>query len=90
MGASEGVLRCAVRDLAPCERRSALIGYGANSPTGRDIARAFAAVGITPNFVVRASDSDVIKMYVAKGLGVGIVRPCASNMPLSRAWLRSK
>lgn len=50
-----------------------LIGYGASSPTGRHIARAFAAVGISPNYVVRASDSDVIKTYVAQGLGVGIV-----------------
>lgn len=50
-----------------------LIGYGASSPTGRHIARAFAAVGINPTYVVRASDSDVIKTYVAQGLGVGIV-----------------
>ena len=50
-----------------------LIGYGAASATGRAVATAFAAVGITPRYVVRASDSDVIKTYVAQGLGVGIV-----------------
>lgn len=50
-----------------------LVGYGACSPTGLHIGRAFAAVGITPNYIVRASDSDVIKAYVAQGIGVGIV-----------------
>jgi LysR family cys regulon transcriptional activator len=50
-----------------------LIGYGASSPTGRALATAFAAAGIAPRYVVRASDSDVIKTYVAQGLGVGIV-----------------
>jgi LysR family cys regulon transcriptional activator len=50
-----------------------LIGYGANSTTGRAVSTAFAAAGITPRFVVRATDSDVIKTYVAQGLGIGIV-----------------
>lgn len=50
-----------------------LIGYGDSSPTGRHIAHAFAAAGIKPNYVVRASNSDVIKAYVAQGLGIGIV-----------------
>lgn len=50
-----------------------LIGYGSSSATGRAVAAAFAAAGISPRYVVRASDSDVIKTYVAQGLGVGIV-----------------
>ena len=33
-----------------------LVGYGACSPTGLHIGRAFAALGITPNYIVRASD----------------------------------
>jgi LysR family transcriptional regulator, cys regulon transcriptional activator len=63
-----------------------LIGYGANSPTGRQIGRAFAAMGISPRYVVRASDSDVIKAYVAQGLGVGIV-PAACVAGAERAGL---
>ncbi|MGH7042282.1 MAG: LysR substrate-binding domain-containing protein [Acetobacteraceae bacterium] len=50
-----------------------IIGYEARSRSGQLIARAFTASGITPRYVVRASDSDVIKAYVAQGLGVGIV-----------------
>ena len=42
--------------------------------TGRSqINRAFEAKGLTPNVVLTAIDSDVIKTYVALGLGIGIL-----------------
>ena len=46
--------------------------------TGRSqINAAFAAKGLTPNVVLTALDSDVIKTYVALGFGVGIVAQMA-------------
>jgi LysR family cys regulon transcriptional activator len=55
--------------------------------TGRyRIDRAFAAAGLTPDFVLSAMDADVIQTYVALGLGVGLVasmalgEPAASNL----------
>ena len=42
--------------------------------TGRSqINRAFEAKGLTPNVVLTAIDSDVIKTYVSLGLGIGIL-----------------
>jgi DNA-binding transcriptional LysR family regulator len=37
------------------------------------MARAFERNGVIPNVIVQANDSDVIKAYVAEGLGIGIV-----------------
>jgi LysR family transcriptional regulator, cys regulon transcriptional activator len=46
--------------------------------TGRSrIDKAFAARSLTPNIVLEAIDSDVIKTYVRLGLGVGIVAEMA-------------
>lgn len=46
--------------------------------TGRTrIDRAFDRAGITPNIVLTAVDSDVIKTYVELGLGIGIVAEMA-------------
>lgn len=54
-----------------------LVTYHA-SFTGRNrIDRAFAARGLTPNIVLDAIDSDVIKTYVRLGMGVGIVAEMA-------------
>jgi len=42
--------------------------------TGRSrLDAAFAAAGLTPNVVLTATDTDVIKTYVRLGLGVGII-----------------
>jgi LysR family cys regulon transcriptional activator len=38
---------------------------------------AFAAIGAVPNIVMTALDADVIKAYVALGLGIGLVAPMA-------------
>lgn len=46
--------------------------------TGRSrINKAFAARGLNPNVLISAIDSDVIKTYVAMGLGIGIVASMA-------------
>jgi LysR family cys regulon transcriptional activator len=46
--------------------------------TGRgNIDRAFARVGLTPDIVMSAMDTDVLKAYVELGLGVGIIAATA-------------
>ena len=46
--------------------------------TGRSqVNRAFAARGISPNVVLSATDADIIKTYVALGLGVGLIASMA-------------
>ena len=46
--------------------------------TGRsEINKAFAARGLSPNVVLTAIDADIIKTYVALGLGIGIVATMA-------------
>ncbi len=48
--------------------------------TGRGkINKAFESRGLTPNVVLTAIDSDIIKTYVQMGLGVGIVAAMAFN-----------
>ena len=57
--------------------------------TGRSaIQRAFEQKGLTPNVVLTAIDSDVIKTYVALGLGVGILAQMAYD-PKQDTQLRS-
>ncbi|MBC7944008.1 MAG: CysB family HTH-type transcriptional regulator, partial [Burkholderiales bacterium] len=48
--------------------------------TGRsNINQAFAKAGVAPDMVMSALDADVIKTYVALGLGVGIIASMAFN-----------
>jgi LysR family cys regulon transcriptional activator len=57
--------------------------------TGRSaMQRAFEQKGLTPNVVLTAIDSDVIKTYVALGLGVGILAQMAFD-PKQDSALRS-
>ncbi|MES2353081.1 MAG: HTH-type transcriptional regulator CysB [Pseudomonadota bacterium] len=57
--------------------------------TGRSaMQRAFEQKGLTPNIVLTAIDSDVIKTYVALGLGVGILAQMAFD-PKEDPALRS-
>jgi LysR family cys regulon transcriptional activator len=58
-----------LEDLA----RYPIISYTHSFDDDSDQASAFRAAGITPNVVFTAEDPDVIKTYVRKGLGVGIV-----------------
>jgi LysR family cys regulon transcriptional activator len=65
--------RIDLTQLATCP----LITYDP-SFTGRTrIDRTFARAGVTPNIVLTAVDSDVIKTYVELGLGVGIIAEMA-------------
>ncbi|RZT93868.1 CysB family HTH-type transcriptional regulator [Rivibacter subsaxonicus] len=68
-----GVERLGLDALA----REPIVTYHA-SFTGRTrIDQAFAVKGLTPNVVLEAIDSDVIKTYVKLGLGIGIVAEMA-------------
>jgi LysR family cys regulon transcriptional activator len=53
--------------------RHPIVGYHAGSTAGRLVADAFRSKGYEPRLVVSANDSDVIKTYVAEGLGIAIV-----------------
>ena len=56
--------------------------------TGRgNIDRTFAEAGLTPDIVMSAMDTDVLKAYVELGLGVGIIAAMAFN-PKRDAGLR--
>ncbi len=58
-----------LEDLA----RYPIISYTHSFDEDSDQANAFRAAGINPNVVFTAEDPDVIKTYVRKGMGVGIV-----------------
>jgi DNA-binding transcriptional LysR family regulator len=53
--------------------RYPLVVYDSRMGSGQIVNDAFAHVGITPNVVLSAVDVDVIKAYVAAGVGVAIV-----------------
>jgi LysR family cys regulon transcriptional activator len=53
--------------------RYPIISYTHSFDDDSDQASAFRAAGITPNVVFTAEDPDIIKTYVRKGLGIGIV-----------------
>ena len=55
--------------------------------TGRyRIDEGFEARGLTPNYVVTAADADVIKTYVRRGLGVGIISTMAFEDQSTQIW----
>ena len=64
--------------------RHPLITYVEEYAGRRRIDRAFAAVGLHPDIVLSAIDSDVIKTYVGVGLGVGIVTGLAWDPKVDR------
>lgn len=64
-----------------------LVTYDKNITGRAVIDEAFSKAGITPDIVMSARDSDVIKTYVELGLGVGIVASMAYN-PQRDAGLR--
>jgi LysR family transcriptional regulator, cys regulon transcriptional activator len=50
-----------------------LLGYNPKSRTGQIITDTFHAHGIRPHYLISVGDSDVIKAYVAKGLGIAVL-----------------
>ena len=65
--------------------RYPFLGYHPRSRSGRVIAQAFEARGIEPRYVVSAHDSDVIKAYVAEGLGIAVIPSMALDPAADRA-----
>lgn len=57
--------------------RYPLIVYDANFSSGWTVSQAFEKQRLTPNIVLSATDADVIKAYVAAGLGVAILQSMA-------------
>ncbi|MBU0603629.1 MAG: CysB family HTH-type transcriptional regulator [Gammaproteobacteria bacterium] len=61
-----------------------LITYDFSFTGGSSVNRAFAAKGLKPNVMLSAIDADIIKTYVALGLGVGIVASMAFDETVDR------
>jgi len=59
--------------------RYPLITYEAPFTVHRRIVEAFESYGLSPNFVLTATDVDVMKTYVKAGLGLAIVASLAHN-----------
>ena len=59
--------------------RHAIITYDSGFTGRHKVDEAFARAGLTPNIVLTAVDSDVIKTYAGLGLGVGIIASMAFN-----------
>ncbi|MCW5606029.1 MAG: LysR family transcriptional regulator [Burkholderiales bacterium] len=62
-----------------------MVSYHPRSRGGQIIASAFAEAGLTLRHVVSASDSDVIKAYVAEGLGIAVVPDIALGAGAGRS-----
>ena len=65
----------------------AIITYDSGFTGRHRVDEAFAKAGLTPNIVLTAVDSDVIKTYVRLGLGVGIVASMALSTEQDRDLL---
>ncbi len=65
-----------------------IITYTAQFAGRRGIDAAFAAAGMTPNVVLEAIDSDVIKAYVELGFGVGVIADVAVDAERDRGLVR--
>jgi LysR family transcriptional regulator, cys regulon transcriptional activator len=50
-----------------------LVGYNPAQRGGQIISETFHAAGLEPKLVVSAIDSDIIKAYVAEGLGIAVI-----------------
>ena len=64
--------------------RHPIITYDSAFAGRSQVNEAFAGRGITPNVVLSAIDADIIKTYVALGLGVGIIASMAFDPRLDK------
>jgi LysR family transcriptional regulator, cys regulon transcriptional activator len=62
----------------------ALVGYNPQQRGGQIVTNTFLQHGLEPKLVVSAIDSDVIKAYVAEGLGIAIVPTISLEPELDR------
>jgi len=56
-----------------------LIVYDKRFSSGWRVLKAFDGAGITPNIVLTAIDAEVLKAYVAAGLGIAVIQELAFN-----------
>ena len=56
-----------------------LVSYESTRNPDSSLRRAFTAAGLTPNIAMTARDADLIRTYVRRGLGVGIVAEMGSD-----------
>lgn len=68
--------------------RHPMIVYDNRLSSGRNVSEAFARASVTTNIVLSAVDVDVIKAYVAEGLGIAIV-PSLAYQPQADKSLRA-
>jgi len=66
-----------------------LLAHDPRFKIGREVMQKFAAAGLQPKYVMQALDSDVMKAYVAAGLGIAII-PKITFSPLRDSGLRSR
>ena len=69
--------------------RYPLLGYSAPSRSGQIVDQAFAARGLEPRWLISVGDSDLVKAYVARGLGIAIV-PALALSDAPRAGMQSR
>lgn len=65
--------------------RHPIITYDDTFAGRTKVVRAFEAAGLTPSYVLSASDTDVIKTYVETGLGIAILADMAYDPKRDRA-----
>lgn len=61
-----------------------LVGYNPKQRGGQILAEAFRAKGLEPKQVVSAIDSDIIKAYVAEGVGIAVIPTLALDPEVDR------
>ncbi len=61
-----------------------LVGYNPKQRGGQIIGGTFRAKGLEPKLVVSAIDSDIIKAYVAEGVGIAVIPTLALDAELDR------
>ena len=61
-----------------------LVGYNPAQRGGQIISDTFRAAGLEPKLVVSAIDSDIIKAYVAEGLGIAVIPTVALDEEADR------
>jgi LysR family cys regulon transcriptional activator len=61
-----------------------LVGYNPRQRGGQNTGETFRARGLSPKMVVSAIDSDIIKAYVAEGVGIAVIPTLALDLEADR------